>query len=279
VTEEGVSAKNTTAEGEGLSRCVAGGECTFNIILRDDKKQLYKRKSRDIISVTFDGLPPDTVPTLRNNGAIISVLYRVPAEIKEPFKVNIRSRDEHIMGSPFTVMVQSLMGLPVSAVNQLLQWTNTTSIKQWTLLYRASRDGWSNAKFHSLCDGRGKTVVLARRNSGEVFGGYATMPWRMSGTSYANGSFIFSLTDGKGRAPIRADQYNYQEYALCYDSSFGPVFGGGYDLYLHLDSPSGPSYSKTNNTYKAPQGMDPQTWLAGSYSGWTLTDVEVYLLP
>ena len=48
---------------------------------------------------------------------------------------------------------------------------------QFELLYRASRDGWTNTNFHSNCDNKGNTLVLIKSEFGKLFGGYANQPW------------------------------------------------------------------------------------------------------
>jgi hypothetical protein len=56
--------------------------------------------------------------------------------------------------------------------------------KTLELCYRASRDGWSVADFHRLCDGKGPTLVVAKEETkGYIFGGYTTMAWSSPATS------------------------------------------------------------------------------------------------
>ena len=55
----------------------------------------------------------------------------------------------------------------------LKSWIEETRL---TLLFRASRDGWAAADFHSCCDNKGPTVTIVK--SGDyIFGGYADKPW------------------------------------------------------------------------------------------------------
>ena len=47
----------------------------------------------------------------------------------------------------------------------------------FTLLYRASRDGWMWKDFHSKCDKKGATVTLVKSSVGKVCGGFTCVPW------------------------------------------------------------------------------------------------------
>ena len=46
----------------------------------------------------------------------------------------------------------------------------------FVLLYRASRDGWTASKFHSICDNKGPTVTVVKSGN-NIFGGYTEQSW------------------------------------------------------------------------------------------------------
>lgn len=48
--------------------------------------------------------------------------------------------------------------------------------KDYKLVYRGSRDGWSADVFHCLCDNVGPTVVIIRKG-GSIFGGFTHRSW------------------------------------------------------------------------------------------------------
>ena len=71
---------------------------------------------------------------------------------------------------------------------QLLSLPQRQSLKEWlkgttsgkfkaSLIYRGSRDGWSALNFHTCCDRRGPTLVVARSNYNYLFGGYTEQQW------------------------------------------------------------------------------------------------------
>ncbi len=45
------------------------------------------------------------------------------------------------------------------------------------LLYRASRDGWTAANFHSCCDNKGPTVTVVKSTGNYIFGGFTEELW------------------------------------------------------------------------------------------------------
>ncbi|KAG9288259.1 hypothetical protein G9A89_021290 [Geosiphon pyriformis] len=67
------------------------------------------------------------------------------------------------------------------------------------LLLRGSRDGFTPADFHRLCDDKGATVsVIKVKRTGQVIGGYNPQSWHSRGERIdGKGSFVFSLGDGK----------------------------------------------------------------------------------
>eukprot|EP00808_Paulinella_micropora_P030341 g9876.t1 len=173
------------------------------------------------------------------------------------------------------------------AARGLAGWQGSEVLKEWLpkqpgkLLYKASVDGWSSATFHQKCDNQGPTITIARNNDGFVFGGYAALSWNQNGAYIADNakrSFLFSLSDGKGRAPFKCTLEKNQQHALYGGQGYGPTFGGPHDLHLNLDgySQQAKSHSNLGFTYTVPVGMDGQTALAGSFNTWTLVEVEVY---
>ena len=127
-------------------------------------------------------------------------------------------------------------------------WTRPFTL---SLLYRASRDGRTNAAFHARCDGKGPTLTALRSANGCVFGGFAAVGWA-SGAAYvkAPGSWLFSLVGVRGSRPLRMDLVDANHAnAVYHRSDFGPVFGGDWSLRVdfdgrgrHFSSPDGSVY-------------------------------------
>jgi len=143
-------------------------------------------------------------------------------------------------------------------------------IKKYTLLFRASNDGFSDSTFHSKCDGKNNTVTLVETLNGKRFGGFTDAAWDQSG-DYKTGSngFIFSLDD-------KSIYYNKNSnYNIYCHSSYGPTFGGGHDFYLCDNCNSkNSSYDSSGHSYET---NGKKYALAGT-SSFLVKDYEVYLL-
>ncbi|KAG9295682.1 hypothetical protein G9A89_003000 [Geosiphon pyriformis] len=101
--------------------------------------------------------------------------------------------------------------------SKLLQFHNMRQLDHWiqgkdentpfqnqlgnsfNLLLRGSRDGFTPADFHRLCDDKGATIcVIKVKETGQLIGGYNPEFWHSGGDWLdGKGSFIFSLGDGK----------------------------------------------------------------------------------
>ncbi|EXX63994.1 BTB/POZ protein [Rhizophagus irregularis DAOM 181602=DAOM 197198] len=113
----------------------------------------------------------------------------------------------------------------------------------FTLLYRASRDGFEAAKFHELCDNKGSTIMISKlKENGKLIGGYNPLSLHPY-NSYTNSngswqstsdSFLFSFTKKEeiNSAYITRVNLDSQVYAVCYGSNYGPAFGSGWDLII-----------------------------------------------
>ena len=76
----------------------------------------------------------------------------------------------------------------------LIGWlkdTLTSVSCNYTLLYRASRDGWSAANFHFCCDNKGLTVTVIKSGN-YIFGGYTVQQWQQcEGRSQLNAVRVY----------------------------------------------------------------------------------------
>ena len=157
------------------------------------------------------------------------------------------------------------------------------SNRKFTLVYRASRDGFSPQQFHTKCDNIPKTLsIIKARNSGNIFGGYTECTWNHTDDNYGykqdNNAFIFSLVN-KDNKPIKMKQTNPAYAIICY-SSYHINFGGGHDFHIATNSnTSNSSYSDLGCTYKHPtyqyQSNEAKSFLAGSNHFYT-SEIEVF---
>ncbi len=159
-------------------------------------------------------------------------------------------------------------------------WTGISAI--WTKCYAKSTSGASASTFHSLCDGKGPSVVVAKLSTGKIIGAFASKSWTSSGGWMGDSStFLFSLTNAFKHDFITTSTATYTQYS---NSSYGPTFGGGHDWYVpsNMGSSTG-GYCYMGYTFKCRIGKDggAETTcvndFCGNYSSWTIDELEVWV--
>ncbi|KAJ5075798.1 pep-cterm sorting domain-containing protein [Anaeramoeba ignava] len=148
--------------------------------------------------------------------------------------------------------------------------------------YSGKRDGFFGYKWHNICDDKGKTLVVIKTKDNYIFGGFTQVgftndksKWRKEDRKYYSGyikdsnAFIFSLRNDKNdrkpeKFPIKEEEDEKPEkFALCYNSSYGPIFGNYYDIYLNSKMQTGKS--NFGSTYNLPKGIGYGSDEAKSY--------------
>ncbi|CAG8445477.1 306_t:CDS:2 [Acaulospora morrowiae] len=136
---------------------------------------------------------------------------------------------------------------------------------KFTLLYRASKDGFDPQVFHERCDNKGPTIMVSKLYlGGKLIGGYNPLDWKPQGQQMVEGrigseaskiettattslstnntpkryswvttndSFLFSFqhllpTTGIISRVVKS----LSQKAVCYDPKSGPGFGAGLDI-------------------------------------------------
>ena len=175
--------------------------------------------------------------------------------------------------SPPPPAFKSTKLLNTANVTTLNNWAGVPG-QQWKLCYSKSTHGGSSSTFHNNCNNKGETYTIVKSTYGKLYGGYFGQSWRsVNNYVFDTNSFLFSLS-GNTKHPIWR-----QQYAVYDNNSYGPTFGGGHDLYI--DSGMNYGYTYFGWTYQCPwcnQCVNGtcQNYLAGSYSGNYIQDVEVF---
>lgn len=148
------------------------------------------------------------------------------------------------------------------------------------LIYKISEVGPSVEEFHNRCDLKGPTIMIIKTDTGHIFGGFNPFDWKNEFRyEETTSSFIFSLSDGKIRKPIRCKiKKVMKEFAIKQtEKEFSPAFGMAdtSDLFIAFKQLNN-SYSKLGNVYKCPKGYNGNTFLAGKADDWNIIDIEVY---
>jgi hypothetical protein len=155
---------------------------------------------------------------------------------------------------------------------------NLTEVK---LIYRASRDGFSASSFHSKFDDYSNTVTIIKTTLNSVFGGFTSATRTSNGYyTFDSNAFIFSLRRS-GNSNKERFNVTRPDSAIYGYSSYGPTFGGGFDIYVSDSSNTNRySYSNLGNSYQLPKNItygsvEARNYLAGSLK-WKTTEIEVY---
>lgn len=170
-------------------------------------------------------------------------------------------------------------------MNQLCGFSKTL---KWSLIYRATRDGFSSQKLYNKGTYR-NTITVIKSSNGNIFGGYAERSPSINGVLDQN-AFIFSLIN-KDDKPFKAmfvKNTNINSSANRQYSSIGNSFGyiqvNCVDTYNDISisensNTNENSYSNFGYSYHHPdyQGgtREAQSILAGSYRFKTV-EIEVF---
>ena len=149
----------------------------------------------------------------------------------------------------------------------------------WSLIYKATRDGFGADDFHLLCDRLGATLtVIQSEDGGYLFGGYTSVSWHSKG-SYAcdkNNPFLFTLTNPNGIPPTKYPVIDSIFSIFGYKDS-GPMFGGGPDLLVGtLSNESQASTIRFPYSYEDTTGKGSVTFTGSDR--FQTSEIEVYQL-
>jgi hypothetical protein len=110
--------------------------------------------------------------------------------------------------------------------------------RNWTLLWRGSRNGFTPSDFHSRCDGH-NTLTIVRDTIGNIFGCFTPLAWASivwNGKTRAENSitrvdpslktFVFTLHNPSNTSAMRFGlKAERQRYVIYSGMKWGPVFG------------------------------------------------------
>ena len=155
-------------------------------------------------------------------------------------------------------------------------WIDPYSEKNITseLLFRTSVDGDNSNTFHNKCNGKGATITFVKTTAGKRIGGYTSLPWT-NDSSYKKdlNAFIFSLD-----ANQKFVQWRNFDNAVYHNSSYGPTFGSGHDLYIANGCKgNNSSYCNSNHSYGFFNSYNMIN-TGSQTTNFQVADYEVYLI-
>eukprot|EP00826_Nyctotherus_ovalis_P014220 TRINITY_DN1393_c0_g1_i1.p1 TRINITY_DN1393_c0_g1~~TRINITY_DN1393_c0_g1_i1.p1 ORF type:complete len:469 (+),score=87.59 TRINITY_DN1393_c0_g1_i1:195-1601(+) len=200
---------------------------------------------------------------------IMDSLSHVKRELIQSKKLRLLSRNNWEEIFPSSSIIASFWDKVT-----LLSWISETCKNykiDLKLLWKGSRDGFIAETFHSKCDNKGPTVTIVKSNN-FIFGGYTEKSWTSEKTYVDDPrAFLFSLTHG-----TKLDRQKHAGKSIYCSDDIGPTFGGGHDFYVCYNvAPYNANSSKGNQTYELPEGVDADTYLAGS-KPFSVAEIEVY---
>ena len=153
-----------------------------------------------------------------------------------------------------------------SYLKYIMNWISPDKKIYFNLIYNLAF-GNTAKSFHNYCDNKGPTLTVVYAKSGYYFGGYTTENWDCSNAYKKDANaFIFSLNNNKY---AKASNDN----AIYCNSSYGPTFGSGHDLYIaDKCNENSNNYNGTNNTYN----FGSNYYLNGGSYNFQVSKLEVY---
>jgi len=150
------------------------------------------------------------------------------------------------------------------------------------LIYRGTKNGMTSSEFHNKCDNKGESITLIKNEKGNIFGGYASIPWTSASDGWysAPESFIFTLSNIYNTEPTKFPSNNNQKEEVYHHSGYGPIFGGGSkDLGVRGDFLNSGGWSNFPNTYKDILGKGKSIFTGNSNnsnSDFKIKEIEVF---
>ncbi|KAJ5067344.1 btb/poz domain-containing protein [Anaeramoeba ignava] len=183
--------------------------------------------------------------------------------------------------------------------DKLREWINDNEFFfKMEKRYSTKREGIDCKKWHSICDNKGKTLVIIKSKDNFIFGGFTSIGFTNDKSKWSdnygnNGyisdpnAFIFSLRNDKNdRKPeIFKIKSNFEDYAIYYNQHFGPNFGGeniykSHDFCFNSNLKQGDS--NFGHTYNLPNDIkyktnEAKSYLAGS-SSFEVEELETFFI-
>ena len=265
-------------------------ECELDAIRQTlaEHEEKLKRENFDFIIKTLDGDEDKWKAIQSECATLLDKVKSLEGELIEKIiGVQIKSSAsskqasiQDICGNLYQGTINSAILSTDEMKNNLLTLCKLSG-KQFNLIYRATRDGFKAKSFHSKCDNQPKTLTIVKTTTGYIFGGYISVAWdSTSGFKSDPKAFLFNLVNALSAPHIMPAQVGDTKSVYC-DASYGPVFGGGHDLFISRNSnKTSSSFFNLSNSYNFTSAVyrsnQDKPFLAGS--NFTTSEIEVFIL-
>ena len=193
------------------------------------------------------------------------------------FEKNSCKIDEIILGVMINTRMHSIILHGKNQFNDLISLCEFPVDQKWTLIYRASQDGFEASQFHDKCDDKQNTLIIIKSTNGNIFGGYTEQSWSGNDFKVDLNAFLFSLIN-KDNKPLKMKCIK-PDLAIRCSNYIGPNFGN-YDLEISSES-NLKFYSRSNIGYSyehpdyAHKSEEAKSFLAGSKE-FQVLEIEIY---
>ena len=157
----------------------------------------------------------------------------------------------------------------------LIKSSNKNIGTKFSLIYRASRDGWKSSDFHTKCDNKGKTICIVRSDTNNVFGGFTSVSWTTDSGKFHKDSnaFLFLIRSSKNyESQIFNLKTEKKDYAVQHYWNYMCRFGDGCDIVIYMSCNTN-TYSYTcQSSYDIPD----KHYLNGGNRNFKVEEIEVF---
>lgn len=191
--------------------------------------------------------------------------YEVPGDldrnelIKEAKYYNVKALEDFLNIEDIKISLKNFDStiLSKNKFDELMKFCEFPKNTKWTLLYRASRDGFGSNDFHSKCDAKPNNLVIVKSSQGYIFGGYTSEYWDTSDKFISDEkAFLFTFVNSLEYPMKLSINQNFKNKAIYCSDKVCPTFGSGFDLCIANNSnTSKQSYTKLGNTYSIPSSF------------------------
>ena len=223
--------------------------------------RFYCLSSEDFLDKVYplkELLPNDLVNSLLT-------FYLAPNRKASVDKQLPRRSDKHTLTHPMSsqfihkhdsviIEFHNFTALFASWIDKKRDYSSRIIPYNFNLLYRASRDGDTIAKFHEKTDNKGANIIIAKiRGTNQIIGGYNPLDWcGRSEWKSTDDSFIFSFKNYKRTNTGNIGRVINTKYAVFGSNYLGPIFGqennGSCDIMMQHYS-NGNRWSSYPNSY------------------------------
>jgi hypothetical protein len=243
-------------------------------------RELYRDPFLEIDSI--EKMSVDLYKKIQKLEVCLHELLSIRAHLRSN---NFQPNDQATVG--VLILNEFMNNLSLSSIlsrrqsNELIRLCELSFMDKFTLIYKASRDGFGAEAFHLKCDGHANTLTIFKAKETEfIFGAFTSAAWQSISHQYKcdEKAFLFSLTNRDNRPCKMKIQESKCRNAVYSSPRYGPTFGGGHDIYIANNANSrASSYSNLGLTFVHPEyeyeSNETRTFLAGSYN-FQLSEIE-----